>query len=56
MMPETIHHLGIAAQGVPTMDLLTVTTLIVSALTVLGLAAERWGADTRPSLPDDHRR
>ena len=38
------------------MDLLTVTTLIVSALAVVGLAADRWGVDSRPSLPDDHRR
>lgn len=38
------------------MDLLTLTSLVVSALTVLALAAARWGVDSRPSLPDDHRR
>ncbi len=38
------------------MDLLTLTSLVVSALAVLGVAATRWGVDSRPSLPDDHRR
>ena len=38
------------------MDLLTLTSLVVSALTILALAATRWGVDSRPRLPDDHRR
>ena len=38
------------------MDLLILTTLITAGLAAFGLAAARWGADSRPSLPDDHRR
>ena len=29
--------------------------LFFVALLVLGMAAEAWGADTRPSILDDHR-
>jgi len=43
------------------MDIQIVTGLIAYALVItlagaLGLAAHRWGVDSRPSLGDDHRR
>jgi hypothetical protein len=37
------------------MALLAVIVLIVAVLGILALAADRWGADTRPSIGDDHR-
>ena len=43
------------------MDIQIITALIATALAigvagVLGVAADRWGVDSRPSLGDDHRR
>ena len=38
------------------MDLLLAITIFVTSLAGLGYAALRWGVDTRPCLPDDHRR
>jgi hypothetical protein len=38
------------------MDLLLITLTIITGLVALAIAAGRWGVDTRPSLPDDHRR
>jgi len=38
------------------MDLLLITLIIITGLVALAMAAVRWGVDTRPSLPDDHRR
>ena len=36
------------------MELLVLIFAIVVALAAFGLAAVRYGVDTRPSLPDDH--
>ena len=43
------------------MDIQIITALIAYALAIalagaLGLAADRWGVDSRPSLGDDHHR
>ena len=38
------------------MDLILITSLIVSGLAALGLASARWGIDSRDRLADDHRR
>jgi hypothetical protein len=38
------------------MDLLLITSLIVSGLTALGLASARWGIDSRDLITDDRRR
>lgn len=38
------------------MDLLLITSLIVSGLAALGLASARWGIDSRDLITDDHRR
>ena len=41
----------------PRMDLFLLYALIaVVTLLAFGYAATRWGVDTRPCLPDDHRR
>jgi hypothetical protein len=36
------------------MDLLILFSIIVSALAAFGLAALRWGVDSRDRLPDTH--
>jgi hypothetical protein len=38
------------------MDLLVITSLIVSTLVALGVATTRWGVDSRDLIADDHRR
>jgi hypothetical protein len=38
------------------MDLLVITSLVVSILAALGLASARWGVDSRDLIADDHRR
>lgn len=43
------------------MDTQIITALIATALAIgiagfLGLAADRWGVDSRPRLGDDHQR
>jgi hypothetical protein len=38
------------------MDLLFLTTIVTAGIAAFGLAAVRWGADTRPGVSDDHRR
>jgi hypothetical protein len=38
------------------MDALAALVLIVTALLVLDLGAVGWGADSRPSVGDDHTR
>jgi hypothetical protein len=38
------------------MDVLLFTSIIVGGLAAFSAAALRWGVDTRPGLPDDHRR
>lgn len=38
------------------MDLLLVTTILVGGLTALGLAAARFGIDSRDASPRDQRR
>jgi hypothetical protein len=37
------------------MDALLILLLFVSGLAVLGLAADRFGADSRDGMTDDHR-
>jgi hypothetical protein len=56
MMPATIHHERIANTEEPAMDLLLALLILITSLAALGYAALRWGVDTRPCLPDDHRR
>ena len=38
------------------MEALVMILILVVGLTMLGLASARWGADSRPALPDDHTR
>ncbi len=38
------------------MEIIAVALTIVAGLTLLGFAANAWGADSRDRLPDDHRR
>ena len=38
------------------MALIIVLVLAVAVLVALGLAAARWGVDSRPSIGDDHTR
>jgi hypothetical protein len=38
------------------MDALVAIVTIVVALLGLDLAAGQWGVDSRPGMPDDHRR
>jgi hypothetical protein len=38
------------------MELIAVFFSIVAGLGLFGLAANRWGTDSREPLPDDHRR
>ena len=40
----------------PAMDVLFVAVAIVSGLAAFGLAALRWGVDSRPGVCDDHGR
>jgi hypothetical protein len=38
------------------MDLLLMTLIITLAVVALAIAPFGWGVDSRPTLPDDHRR
>jgi hypothetical protein len=38
------------------MEALVMILTIIVGLVALDVAALRWGIDTRPMLPDDHRR
>ncbi len=38
------------------MEAILVVITIIAALIAFDVAALRWGADTRPSIGDDHRR
>jgi len=38
------------------MPVLFIFTFTSSLLAILGIAANLWGADTRPSMGDDHAR
>lgn len=38
------------------MEALVMILVLVVALAMLGTASLRWGADSRPALPDDHAR
>jgi hypothetical protein len=38
------------------MEALVMVLILIVGLTVLGLASLRWGADSRPAVPDDHTR
>lgn len=38
------------------MDLLLVTSLLISGLAAFAVASLHWGVDSRDQLPDDHRR
>ena len=38
------------------MEAIVTLVALITALIALDLAALRWGADSRPLLPDDHHR
>jgi hypothetical protein len=38
------------------MEAIAAFTTLIAVIVALDLAAWRWGADTRPSIPDDHAR
>jgi hypothetical protein len=37
-------------------QLIAVLMLSIALLSILGVSAMRFGVDSRPSIPDDHRR
>ena len=42
--------------GDTAMDMLLLTSIILSGLAALGLASVRWGSDSRDPMTDDHQR
>ena len=54
--PRPVQHDGIDIAWETDMDTLFIWFIIIAALLAFDLGALTWGVDSRPRLPDDHRR
>jgi len=54
--PRPVQDDGIDIASETDMDTLFIWFIVIAALLAFDLGALTWGADSRPRLPDDHRR
>jgi len=54
--PRPVQDDGIDIASETDMDTLFIWFIVIAALLAFDLGALTWGVDSRPRLPDDHRR